>query len=205
MLILGLIDYIFYSLALYNLAQSRNLNNSYLAWVPILNSYTMGHICDSINDKYNNKKTCFKIIMLIISIYWFMIFVLVNLLPSFNHEIIVNIDTSFLFSMFQPSADEITANILASFLSNVFQITINNATESMVINIASFILAVTCIITFIFHLICACKIFDKYSHKKSSKYIILYIIFNIIPIIPFIPSICLWKSSNNKPVSNMQN
>ncbi len=62
MFILGFIDYVFFSLALYNLVKSRNLNNTYLAWIPVLNSYTMGHVCDSINYEYHNKKLFLKLL-----------------------------------------------------------------------------------------------------------------------------------------------
>ena len=199
MFILGFIDYIFFSLALYNLAKSRNLNNAYLAWIPVLNSYAMGCICDSINSHYN-KKTFFRIIMLALSVYWFVMFVLSNLLPTFNHDIIENIPTTFVFSMFQPFADGAIAQMLAESLTDMFRFTLSYSTESKIVAVSSFILGVNCIVNFVLHLICVSKIFDVYSPKKSSKYMALYIKFNIIPIIPFIPSVCLWKSSNNKPV-----
>lgn len=165
----------------------------------------MGYVGDNINNEYNNKKTCFKFVMLILSIYWFVVFVLANLLPSFNYDIVENIPTSFLFIRLQPFADGAIAELLASFFTNTIRLPLDSSTENTIINISYFVLGVTCIINFILHLICASKIFGKYSPQKSSEYVALYIIFNIIPIIPFIPSVCLWKSSNNKPVSHLQN
>lgn len=46
-LIIGLICYVFNSLGLYTMAKNRNIDNPWLAWVPLASSYLMGEL---IND-----------------------------------------------------------------------------------------------------------------------------------------------------------
>ena len=46
-LVIGLICYVFHSLGLYTMAKNRNLDNPWLAWIPLANNYLMGEL---IND-----------------------------------------------------------------------------------------------------------------------------------------------------------
>ncbi|WP_303869496.1 DUF4190 domain-containing protein [Acetobacterium wieringae] len=46
-LVIGLICYVFNSLGLYTMAKNRNLDNPWLAWIPLASSYLMGEL---IND-----------------------------------------------------------------------------------------------------------------------------------------------------------
>ena len=58
--------YVFSSLALYRFMKNRNLDNAFLAWIPIASAYAVGKVYDDINEK-QGKKTNFSIILLIVS------------------------------------------------------------------------------------------------------------------------------------------
>ena len=45
-LIVGVILYVFDALAFYTMAKNKGINNPWLAWIPIANSYIMGKIID---------------------------------------------------------------------------------------------------------------------------------------------------------------
>lgn len=65
-----LITYIFQSLAFYRFMKNRNIENAFLAWIPIVRAYTVGKVYDDINEK-QGKKTSFGIILLILNCaYW---------------------------------------------------------------------------------------------------------------------------------------
>ena len=60
------LNYIFHAFACSKIMQSRKMNNPFLAWLPIGGNYSLGKICDDINNK-NNKKSNFKVLMTIFS------------------------------------------------------------------------------------------------------------------------------------------
>lgn len=64
-LVMIILAYIFESLAIYRIMKNRNLNNAFLAWVPIACYYAIGKVYDDINEK-QGKKTNFSIILLIL-------------------------------------------------------------------------------------------------------------------------------------------
>ena len=69
-LVMAIIGYIFQSLAFYKFMQDRNLDNAFLAWIPVVRAYTIGKVYDDINEK-QGKKTNFSIILLILNCaYW---------------------------------------------------------------------------------------------------------------------------------------
>lgn len=47
-LIVGIVCYVFTALSLYQMAKNRNIDNAWLAWIPIANAFIMGKI---INEK----------------------------------------------------------------------------------------------------------------------------------------------------------
>lgn len=65
-LIMFVLEYIFSSMAFYNFMKNRNLDNAFLAWIPIVNAYAVGKVYDDINEK-QGKQTNFAIILLIIN------------------------------------------------------------------------------------------------------------------------------------------
>lgn len=75
-LIMLLLEYIFQSLAFYNFMKNRNLENAFLAWIPIVSVYTIGKGFDNINE-LQNKKTYLGVIMLVIDC----VYSAVSLLP----------------------------------------------------------------------------------------------------------------------------
>lgn len=65
-----ILAYIFKSLAFYKFMKARNLDNAFLAWIPIVGAYAVGKVYDDINEK-QGKKTNFSIILLIVNCaYW---------------------------------------------------------------------------------------------------------------------------------------
>lgn len=85
-LIMYFLAYIFESLAFYRFMENRKLDNAFLAWIPIVRSYTFGKVYDDINEK-QGKKTHFSIILLILNcIIWLPFF-----LPILNGLDIIHI------------------------------------------------------------------------------------------------------------------
>ena len=81
--IMFILEYIFKSLAFYNFMQNRNLDNAFLAWIPIVRHYTFGKVYDDINEK-QGKKTNFSIILTILTaVVW---------LPGFLHISVNGLD-----------------------------------------------------------------------------------------------------------------
>ena len=62
----GILAYVFSSLAFYRFMKNRNLNNAFLAWIPIVSVYTVGKVYDDINEK-QGKKTNFSVILLVLT------------------------------------------------------------------------------------------------------------------------------------------
>ena len=65
--ICGLVAYCFKAFGIYKMAQGRNLNNAYLAWIPFARHYLFGKISDDIN-RYKNIKSSNRVILLVLSI-----------------------------------------------------------------------------------------------------------------------------------------
>ncbi len=67
---MAIVAYIFQSLAFYRFMLNRNIENAFLAWIPIVRAYAVGKVYDDINEK-QGKKTNFGIILLILNcVYW---------------------------------------------------------------------------------------------------------------------------------------
>ncbi len=57
------VSYVFFGIALYKIAQRRNIENPWLAWVPIANYYLLGQVVDQI-FVYKGKKPFFAPVLL---------------------------------------------------------------------------------------------------------------------------------------------
>ena len=64
-IVMAVLGYIFESLAFYRFMENRNLDNAFLAWLPIVRHYTIGKVYDDINEK-QGKNTNFGIILLVL-------------------------------------------------------------------------------------------------------------------------------------------
>lgn len=80
-----ILTYVFSSIAFYRFMKNRNLDNAFLAWIPIVNVYTIGKVCDDINES-KSKNTHFSVIMLVIECVY---------IASFLSSTIINIELSF--------------------------------------------------------------------------------------------------------------
>ena len=60
------LNYVFHATACSQIMQIKKISRPFLAWLPIGGNYSLGKICDSINNK-NNKKSNFKILLTIFS------------------------------------------------------------------------------------------------------------------------------------------
>ena len=60
------LNYVFHATAFSQIMQIKKISRPFLAWLPIGGNYSLGKICDSINNK-NNKKSNFKILLTIFS------------------------------------------------------------------------------------------------------------------------------------------
>ena len=62
------IAYVLRSQALYAIAKRRNIKGAWLVWVPVANNWIMGTIADEYNKKVADKKTGWKIALLVVGI-----------------------------------------------------------------------------------------------------------------------------------------
>lgn len=64
-LIVSVARYVLMSIGLYKIAKRRNINNAFLAFIPVANSYLLGSVYDDINRTMNNTtKNATKLIIL---------------------------------------------------------------------------------------------------------------------------------------------
>lgn len=73
----AIVMYVLQSLALFNLAKKRGIQNYGLAWVPIGSSWILGKLADDVNICRRNKRTHFARNLLVLNIAYLAFFVLV--------------------------------------------------------------------------------------------------------------------------------
>jgi len=73
----AILMYVLQSLALFNLAKKRGIQNYGLAWVPIGSSWILGKLADDVNICRRNKRTHFARNLLVLNIAYLASFVLV--------------------------------------------------------------------------------------------------------------------------------
>lgn len=64
--VMFILSYVFHSLAFYKFMKNRNLDNAFLAWIPVARAYAVGKVYDDINEN-QGKKTNYGIILLIVN------------------------------------------------------------------------------------------------------------------------------------------
>ena len=63
-MIVSLVVYIFTALALYTIAGRRGIKNPWLAWIPVVNLWTLGAIADDYRIRAHGKKTSRRKVLL---------------------------------------------------------------------------------------------------------------------------------------------
>lgn len=83
MFAMAILAYIFHSIAFYRFMKNRNIENAFLAWIPVVRAYTVGKVYDDINEK-QDKKTNFGVILLTLNCahWFFMLFPKIDVLAS---------------------------------------------------------------------------------------------------------------------------
>ena len=66
-LLIGLLAYILFALGLSRIAKLRGLDNSFLAWIPVAQSYLLGQVADDICSR-QGKQTNYRTILLVLNI-----------------------------------------------------------------------------------------------------------------------------------------
>ncbi len=74
--IFGLViaDYVMRSLALQTIAARRNIENPWLAWIPVANSWIIGSIADDY-DAHNGIKRRWRVVLLTLSIVYIVVYI----------------------------------------------------------------------------------------------------------------------------------
>lgn len=80
-LLYAAVRYVFNSIGLYTIAKNRGMDNAFLAFIPVVNSYYLGKIADDIN-KTMNKKSSNAVILLSLQIAT-LFFAFVNFIVGF--------------------------------------------------------------------------------------------------------------------------
>lgn len=69
-LVMAIIQYILHATAFCKFMTDRNLDNAFLAWIPVVGVYAIGKVYDDINEK-QGKKTNLSFVLLIVNcVYW---------------------------------------------------------------------------------------------------------------------------------------
>ena len=72
--VLGIVQYVFFGLGLYNLGKNRGMKNTYLAFIPIANLYYLGRIADEIRLTMNKQQVHAKRLLIISIIEYVLVF-----------------------------------------------------------------------------------------------------------------------------------
>ena len=65
--LVGIVFYVFNSLALYTISKQRGYQNAWLAWIPVVNAWVLGGIVDNI-DICCGKRSNYRVILLVLRI-----------------------------------------------------------------------------------------------------------------------------------------
>lgn len=160
---IGLANYIMRSLALYRIANRRQVPNPWLSWVPIASSWLIGNIADDYDER-NGIKRKWRVVLLTLSIISIG-GIVVGYIGLIAWMVTMTID---------------------SRLSYVGNLT-GMITSVIVIYIFIIIAAVVAMAKSFCEVICTYKIFESTVPEKSVKYLLLYLL------VPLAGSICLLK------------
>ena len=168
-------QYLLRGIAVYKLAQSRNMHNAWFAWVPFARIWLFGCISDDIRLKKGVKKSFNAKTLLLTSIIIYAIPVLVIIVAiCFIVTSVINVDSH---SAAQISPLIVGALILFGFILLEFA---------------------ACIVFKIFYFICNYDIYKDYAPKQSTLFITITIIADLIFDLQALSSVLLLAISNNK-------
>lgn len=160
---IGLANYIMRSLALYRIANRRQVPNPWLSWVPIASSWLIGNIADDYDER-NGIKRKWRVVLLTLS------------LISIGGIVVGYIGLiAWMVTM--------TIDSRLSYVGNLTGM----ITSVIVIYIFIIIAAVVAMAKSFCEVICTYKIFESTVPEKSVKYLLLYLL------VPLAGSICLLK------------
>ena len=160
---IGLANYIMRSLALYRIANRRQVPNPWLSWVPIASSWLIGNIADDYDER-NGIKRKWRVVLLTLSIISIG-GIVVGYIGLIAWMVTMTIDSRL------------------SYVGNLKGM----ITSVIVIYIFIIIAAVVAMAKSFCEVICTYKIFESTVPEKSVKYLLLYLL------VPLAGSICLLK------------
>lgn len=144
---IGIAGYIMTSISFYTIAKRRNINNPFLAWIPIASSWTVGCIANRHDEKMGYSKNWQKVLLTLGIIFS------VGLIITYTVLIVKILE----LSMGYIYAEELDwAGILIAY-------------------IALIIISVVGMAWTFCHTICVYEVFDLIVPEKSIKYILLYL------------------------------
>ena len=164
-----LVNYILQAIAIYRLAKNRNIKGAWLAWMPVINSYTVGAISDY-HDKSRGLNRAWRKTLLITKLLGPVMF-LVTYLGFLAVVLFIGLGER----MLRPSLLYGTESI------GVLGIIVAAILFYLLIIVAALIMSVYQYGTFV----CLYKIYDIVVPTKAVKYFIISLI------VPFGVSICL--------------
>ncbi len=147
---IAITDYVLTAYSLYQIGKKKNIQNSWLSWIPVASSWVLGSIVDRIDEKNDHRKNWNKV-LLILGIVLTSGFVFVYIW--------------FLLSMFAVAYSSGSGNT-----PNAISII------SLVLSYLCLIVVCLCGVAWqICHYICIYKIFENIVPEKSIKYLLLNI------------------------------
>lgn len=167
MIVCGLISYVLTSLSIYTIAGNRNIDNAWLAWIPIGNSWIVGSIADEY-DARNGIKRKWRTILLVLSVlmvatYIFLfVFMMVTALTTFSNT----------------TAESAEADVVATIMM------------ILPIYIAYIVTILVAVVYSAFVCICNFKIYEATVPDKAVLYTILGMT------VPLARPICLYVARN---------
>ncbi len=175
LVVLGIViaSYVLQSLSLYGIAKKRDINNAWLAWVPIANCWIMGSITDDF-DAQNGQKRKWRVTLLTLAVI-VIASVIIFYAIFIAMAIAMAISSSY---MAEPPISEFIGFVIGIY---IFCFVMASA--------ATLLQAINCI--------CMFKMFEFIVPKKAVKYLILSII------VPLAYPICLLKCKDICPAKQV--
>ena len=175
MLGIGVTNYILTSLSLYTIADRRGISNPWLAWLPVVNSWTIGAIADDY-DSRNGMKRKWRLLLLILNLI-IIVFIVTFIAVFFVSLISVSMELNY----YAPDVEEMLEILLPMYAFGIM-------------------MSVTSVAAQMCTVICLYKIYESTVPEKSVLFLLISLLVPLGNAICLM--ICRKKGySNHDPIS----
>ncbi len=173
MLVVGgiflLAHYILTAISYYNVAKVRNMENPWLAWIPVVNSFLVGKVADDINKDY--QKTTHRGVTLLV----------LNLISALSTVIILAVTFPLFFDLIDSAVyygSALPDQLVYDFLGKL-----------MMVFIVALLLAIVAIWEMVLRYMSQYTVFKEYAPQSAGVYLAISLVCQFVAGITFLPYI----------------